>query len=40
MTSSRSVIPVPANGGAWVYRVLPSKVLAFGDAHGLTGYRF
>ena len=27
-------------GGAWVYRVPPAKVLAFGDAHGQTAYRF
>jgi hypothetical protein len=27
-------------GGAWVYRVSPAKVLAFGDAHGQTAYRF
>jgi general stress protein 26 len=27
-------------GGAWVYRVTPEKVLAFGDAHGQTRYRF
>jgi nitroimidazol reductase NimA-like FMN-containing flavoprotein (pyridoxamine 5'-phosphate oxidase superfamily) len=27
-------------GGARVYRVAPSKVLAFGDAHGQTAYRF
>jgi nitroimidazol reductase NimA-like FMN-containing flavoprotein (pyridoxamine 5'-phosphate oxidase superfamily) len=29
-----------AGGGAWVYRVQPAKVLAFGDAHGQTAYRF
>ncbi len=27
-------------GGAWVFRVAPTKVLAFGDAHGQTAYRF
>ncbi len=27
-------------GGAWVYRVAPSKVIAFGDGHGQTTYRF
>jgi hypothetical protein len=27
-------------GGAWVYRVAPAKVLAFGDTHGQTAYRF
>ena len=27
-------------GGAWVYRVRPEKVLAFGDGHGQTRYRF
>ncbi len=27
-------------GGAWVYRVAPDKVLAFGDGHGQTAYRF
>jgi nitroimidazol reductase NimA-like FMN-containing flavoprotein (pyridoxamine 5'-phosphate oxidase superfamily) len=27
-------------GGAWVYRVAPAKVMAFGDAHGQTTYRF
>ena len=27
-------------GGAQVYRVEPAKVLAFGDAHGQTRYRF
>jgi len=27
-------------GGARVYRVRPDKVLAFGDAHGQTAYRF
>jgi general stress protein 26 len=27
-------------GGAWVYRVAPVKVLAFGDDHGQTAYRF
>lgn len=27
-------------GGAWVYHVTPSKVLAFGDDHGQTAYRF
>ncbi|HEX3197453.1 MAG TPA: pyridoxamine 5'-phosphate oxidase family protein [Propionibacteriaceae bacterium] len=27
-------------GGAWVYRVKPAKVIAFGDAHGQTTYRF
>jgi nitroimidazol reductase NimA-like FMN-containing flavoprotein (pyridoxamine 5'-phosphate oxidase superfamily) len=29
-----------SGGGAWVYRVPPAKVLAFGDAHGQTAYRF
>jgi nitroimidazol reductase NimA-like FMN-containing flavoprotein (pyridoxamine 5'-phosphate oxidase superfamily) len=27
-------------GGAWVYRVVPHKVIAFGDGHGQTTYRF
>lgn len=27
-------------GGARVYQVAPAKVLAFGDAHGQTAYRF
>ena len=27
-------------GGAWVYRVEPAKVIVFGDAHGQTTYRF
>jgi general stress protein 26 len=27
-------------GGAWVHRVAPAKVIAFGDAHGQTTYRF
>ena len=27
-------------GGARVYRVVPIKVMAFGDAHGQTTYRF
>jgi nitroimidazol reductase NimA-like FMN-containing flavoprotein (pyridoxamine 5'-phosphate oxidase superfamily) len=27
-------------GGAWVYRVATAKVIAFGDAHGQTTYRF
>lgn len=27
-------------GGAWVYRVEPDKVIAFGDGHGQTAYRF
>jgi len=27
-------------GGALVYRVAPAKVIAFGDAHGQTTYRF
>ena len=27
-------------GGAWVYQVRPSKVIAFGDDHGQTTYRF
>lgn len=27
-------------GGAWVYRVKPAKVIAFGDPHGQTTYRF
>ena len=26
--------------GAWVYRVAPAKVLAFGGGHGQTAYRF
>ena len=26
--------------GAWVYRVVPTKVLAFGGGHGQTAYRF
>jgi nitroimidazol reductase NimA-like FMN-containing flavoprotein (pyridoxamine 5'-phosphate oxidase superfamily) len=29
-----------AAGGAWVYRVAAAKVMAFGDAHGQTAYRF
>jgi nitroimidazol reductase NimA-like FMN-containing flavoprotein (pyridoxamine 5'-phosphate oxidase superfamily) len=29
-----------SSGGAWVYRVAPAKVIAFGDAHGQTTYRF
>jgi nitroimidazol reductase NimA-like FMN-containing flavoprotein (pyridoxamine 5'-phosphate oxidase superfamily) len=29
-----------SEGGAWVYRVQPAKVIAFGDAHGQTTYRF
>ena len=28
------------SGGAWVYRVSPAKVMAFGDGHGQTVYRF
>jgi general stress protein 26 len=28
------------SGGAWVYRVAPAKVIAFGGAHGQTTYRF
>jgi nitroimidazol reductase NimA-like FMN-containing flavoprotein (pyridoxamine 5'-phosphate oxidase superfamily) len=28
------------DGGAWVYRVATAKVIAFGDAHGQTTYRF
>jgi nitroimidazol reductase NimA-like FMN-containing flavoprotein (pyridoxamine 5'-phosphate oxidase superfamily) len=28
------------SGGAWVYRVDPAKVIAFGGAHGQTTYRF
>jgi nitroimidazol reductase NimA-like FMN-containing flavoprotein (pyridoxamine 5'-phosphate oxidase superfamily) len=28
------------DGGAWVYRVEPHKVLLFGGAHGQTAYRF
>jgi general stress protein 26 len=28
------------SGGAWVYTVTPEKVLAFGDEHGQTAYRF
>jgi nitroimidazol reductase NimA-like FMN-containing flavoprotein (pyridoxamine 5'-phosphate oxidase superfamily) len=27
-------------GGAWVYRVAADRVLAFGDEHGQTAYRF
>jgi nitroimidazol reductase NimA-like FMN-containing flavoprotein (pyridoxamine 5'-phosphate oxidase superfamily) len=27
-------------GGAWVYRVTPDKVLVFGGGHGQTAYRF
>jgi len=27
-------------GGAWVYQVKPDKVIAFGDEHGQTTYRF
>jgi nitroimidazol reductase NimA-like FMN-containing flavoprotein (pyridoxamine 5'-phosphate oxidase superfamily) len=27
-------------GGAWVYQVEPDKVIAFGDSHGQTAYRF
>ena len=27
-------------GGAWVYRVQPTKVMVFGDDHGQTTYRF
>jgi nitroimidazol reductase NimA-like FMN-containing flavoprotein (pyridoxamine 5'-phosphate oxidase superfamily) len=27
-------------GGAWVYRVRPAKVIAFGGTHGQTTYRF
>jgi hypothetical protein len=27
------------SGGAWVYRVDPAKVIAFGGAHGQTTYR-
>ena len=27
-------------GGAWVYRVAPHKVIAFGDPHGQTTYPF
>jgi nitroimidazol reductase NimA-like FMN-containing flavoprotein (pyridoxamine 5'-phosphate oxidase superfamily) len=27
-------------GGAWAYRVTATKVIAFGDAHGQTTYRF
>lgn len=27
-------------GGAWVYRVPPTKVIVFGDSHGQTTYRF
>jgi general stress protein 26 len=27
-------------GGAWVYRVRPDKVMAFGGDHGQTTYRF
>jgi nitroimidazol reductase NimA-like FMN-containing flavoprotein (pyridoxamine 5'-phosphate oxidase superfamily) len=28
------------DGGAWVYRVPAAKVIAFGDGHGQTTYRF
>ena len=28
------------SGGAWVYRVATAKVIAFGDGHGQTTYRF
>src|SRR5215216_6349235 len=28
------------SGGARVYRVVPAKVIAFGDSHGQTAYRF
>ena len=28
------------SGGARVYRVEPAKVIAFGDGHGQTTYRF
>jgi nitroimidazol reductase NimA-like FMN-containing flavoprotein (pyridoxamine 5'-phosphate oxidase superfamily) len=27
-------------GGAWVYRVAPAKIIAFGESHGQTTYRF
>jgi nitroimidazol reductase NimA-like FMN-containing flavoprotein (pyridoxamine 5'-phosphate oxidase superfamily) len=27
-------------GGAWVYAVIPAKVIAFGDEHGQTTYSF
>jgi hypothetical protein len=27
-------------GGAWVYRVPPDKVIVFGERHGQTTYRF
>jgi len=27
-------------GGAWVYRVAPDKVIVFGEGHGQTTYRF
>src|SRR5215207_6302996 len=27
------------DGGAWVYRVAPAKVIAFADTHGQTTYR-
>jgi nitroimidazol reductase NimA-like FMN-containing flavoprotein (pyridoxamine 5'-phosphate oxidase superfamily) len=27
-------------GGAWVYQVKPDKVIAFGEEHGQTTYRF
>ena len=30
----------PTEGGAWVYTVAPAKVIAFGDEHGQTTYRF
>jgi hypothetical protein len=28
------------HGGAWVYRVVPARVIAFGSPHGQTTYRF
>jgi hypothetical protein len=31
---------VSTEGGAWVYRVKPAKVIAFGSPHGQTTYRF
>ena len=36
----RSASGGSTSGGAWVYRVEPAKVIAFGDGHGQTTYRF
>lgn len=36
----RSNSGASTEGGAWVYRVAPAKVIAFGDGHGQTTYRF